>query len=108
MTQNKVLELFISLALVPELESTLFKMKLDTKGYSGLLILNSTIVFWIFFPKHLSGANLVPKIQSAFFKMNLGIGVFKATDPEFKNSFFKYRPYNTFFGLGLKTSKSFI
>ena len=52
-TQNQVLGLFTFLnsipkilswaTLVPKLEKILFKMKLDAKGYSRLLILNSTI-----------------------------------------------------------------
>ena len=52
-TQNEVLGLFTYLnlvhffwaTLVPKLEKILFKMKLDTKGYSRLPILNSTIIF---------------------------------------------------------------
>ena len=61
MTQNKVLgpftflkfvpNIFFWANLAPKLESALFKMKLHTKGYSRLLILNSTIVFLNFISK---------------------------------------------------------
>ena len=61
LTQNKVLGLFIFLNfapkiifwanLVPKFESNLFKMKLDTKWYSRVLMLISTIAFLIFVPK---------------------------------------------------------
>ena len=61
MTQNKVLGLFIFLNFVPKVlflctfgpkhGSPLFKMKLGAKGYSKVMILNSTIVFLNFVPK---------------------------------------------------------
>ena len=62
LTKNKVLGHFIFLNfvsrkylfgknLVPKLETVLFLKKLDIKGYSRLLILNSIIVFLNFVPK---------------------------------------------------------
>ena len=69
-TENKVLGLFISQSwspkyffganLVSKLEKVLFKIKLDTEGYSRLPILNSTIIF----------LNLL-KLQSASFRMKI-------------------------------------
>ena len=71
MTQNKVLELFIFLNFVPrrhflvkfgpKLERPLFKMKLHTKKYSRVLILNSTVEFLNSLPIEV---NLLPKIQN--------------------------------------------
>ena len=77
MTQNNVLALFIFLNFVleilfwgnfgPESSKPLFKMKLDTEGYSRLLILNSTNIFLNFIPEIPFLSNLVPKLQSSMF-----------------------------------------
>ena len=57
--------------MIPKIESALFKMKLYAKGYSRLLILNSTIVFLNVVSKVPFWENLVPKLQSALFKMKV-------------------------------------
>ena len=57
--------------MVPKPESALFKMKLDTKVYSKLLILNSTIIFLNVVSKISFWTKLVPKLQNALFRMKI-------------------------------------
>ena len=55
------------------MQSALFRMKIHIyKQYSGMLILNSTIVFKSSTLNYLVWENLVPQLQSALFEMNLG------------------------------------
>ena len=57
--------------MVPKPESALFKMKLDTKVYSKLLILNSGIIFLNVVPKIPFWTKLVPKLQNALLRMKI-------------------------------------
>ena len=57
--------------MVPKLQNALFKMKIRTKRYSGLVIPNSTTFFINSVHKTPFLGKFVPKLQSALFRMKL-------------------------------------
>ena len=79
--------------MIPKLESALLKMKLDMKGNSRVLILNSTIVFLIFAPKISFLGKFGLKTSKGFvYNKNPYKEVFRGSDSEFDIFFLKFRP----------------
>ena len=79
--------------MIPKLERALFKMKLDTKGYSRVLILNSIIVFLHFVPKIAFLGKFGPETSKCFNENeNPHKEVFRGANSEFDNFFLKFHP----------------
>ena len=75
---------------VTKTPSALFKMKLGTKEYSGVLILNSTITFSNSVPRII--LNLVPKNLVLYLKWNSVQRVFGGADSEIGSCFLNSVP----------------
>ena len=91
--------------LGPETSSAFFRMKLGIKGYSEVLIPNSSIIFLSYVPKIPLQGKFRPKLQSALFKMKLSTkGYSRLLILSSRIVFLKFRSYNAFF-LGDSVSK---